>query len=205
MKSLTIASSSERRRTLASGLGSSKTLEILKVINIRKEILAEKQSRKASHRIHRSSHITCTYYTGRSISICSHGWGDIEISVPPIRRNRAPGHNYSTLRRTGERAAWEFTLSHNTQCVVLIRSLFELGYRMCRCFTGASIATQVNHHLLFHCSALAAEIILGPERICARTDGRLEIFLPQNGSFVARDRSFYEVALDVSFCRHYNK
>ena len=34
-------------------------------------------------------------------------------------------------------------------------------------------------------SALAAEVKLGPERIGARTDGGLQIFLPHNGSLVA--------------------
>ena len=54
------------------------------------------------------------------------------------------------------------------------------------------------------CSALAVEVKLGPERIGARTDGGLQIFLPQNGSLVAWDRSYYEVALEVPLYHHYN-
>lgn len=47
-------------------------------------------------------------------------------------------------------------------------------------------------------SALAAEIKLGPERIGSRTDGGLQIFLPQNNNTsVAWDRSYYEVALEA--------
>lgn len=48
-------------------------------------------------------------------------------------------------------------------------------------------------------SPLAAEIKLGHERIGARTDGGLQIFLPRKDldSLVAWDRSYYEVALEV--------
>jgi len=46
-------------------------------------------------------------------------------------------------------------------------------------------------------SPLAAEIKLGPERIGARTDGGLQICLPQNTNLVAWDRSYYEIALEV--------
>jgi hypothetical protein len=49
------------------------------------------------------------------------------------------------------------------------------------------------------CSPLAAEIRIGDERIGARTDGGLQIFLPRkdSDSLVAWDRSYYEVALEV--------
>jgi len=46
-------------------------------------------------------------------------------------------------------------------------------------------------------SALAAEIKLGPERIGERTDGGLQIILPQDGDLIAWDRSYYEIALEV--------
>ena len=46
-------------------------------------------------------------------------------------------------------------------------------------------------------SPLAAEIKLGAQRIGARTDGGLQIFLPQDTKFVAWDRSYYEIALEV--------
>jgi hypothetical protein len=50
------------------------------------------------------------------------------------------------------------------------------------------------------CSALAAEIKIGPERIGARTDGGLQIFIPRedSDSLVAWDRSYYEVAFEVN-------
>ena len=47
-------------------------------------------------------------------------------------------------------------------------------------------------------SPLAAEIKLGPERVGARTDGGLQIFLPRNDkTSIAWDRSYYEVALEA--------
>jgi hypothetical protein len=49
------------------------------------------------------------------------------------------------------------------------------------------------------CSPLAAEVKLGPERIGARTDGGLQILLPRQENFVAWDRSYYEIALEVYF------
>jgi hypothetical protein len=52
-------------------------------------------------------------------------------------------------------------------------------------------------HLSANCSPLAAEIKLGLERIGARTDGGLQIFLPQDKNFVAWDRSYYEIALEA--------
>jgi hypothetical protein len=45
--------------------------------------------------------------------------------------------------------------------------------------------------------SLVAEIKLGPRRIGARTDGGLFISLPQQGQFIAWDRSYYEIALEV--------
>ena len=47
-------------------------------------------------------------------------------------------------------------------------------------------------------SALAAEIKLGAERVGARTDGGLQIFLHSGGNLVAWHRSYYEIALEVS-------
>jgi hypothetical protein len=47
-------------------------------------------------------------------------------------------------------------------------------------------------------SPLAAEFKIGPERIGARTDGGLQIFLPREDGLVAWDRSYYEIALEVT-------
>lgn len=47
-------------------------------------------------------------------------------------------------------------------------------------------------------SPLAAEIKIGPERIGARTDGGLQIFIPRKDGLVAWDRSYYEIALEVN-------
>jgi hypothetical protein len=54
-------------------------------------------------------------------------------------------------------------------------------------------------HILTY-SALAAEVKIGDERIGARTDGGLQIFLPREGSdsLVAWDRSYYEIAFEVN-------
>ena len=41
-----------------------------------------------------------------------------------------------------------------------------------------------------------AEIKLGVRRFGARTDGGLFISLPQQGQFIAWDRSYYEIALE---------
>ena len=62
------------------------------------------------------------------------------------------------------------------------------------------MAKLVLSHLLdiLTSSPLAAEIKLGPERIGARTDGGLQIFLPCNDSLIAWDRSYYEIALEVN-------
>jgi hypothetical protein len=47
-----------------------------------------------------------------------------------------------------------------------------------------------------------AEFKLGPQRIGAYTDGGLQIQLPlAEGRFVEWDRSYYEVALEVSSVR----
>ena len=51
-------------------------------------------------------------------------------------------------------------------------------------------------------SALVAEVKLGQTRIGSRTDGGLRIVLPRDdGDSVAWDRSYYEIALEVS-CQH---
>jgi len=39
---------------------------------------------------------------------------------------------------------------------------------------------------------------LGPQRIGAYTDGGFQIMLPQDGEVVEWDRSYYEIALEVS-------
>jgi hypothetical protein len=45
--------------------------------------------------------------------------------------------------------------------------------------------------------SLVAEIKLGVRRFGARTDGGLFLSLPQEGQFIAWDRSYYEIALEV--------
>jgi hypothetical protein len=45
--------------------------------------------------------------------------------------------------------------------------------------------------------SLVAEIKLGVRRFGARTDGGLFFSLPQEGQFIAWDRSYYEIALEV--------
>src|SRR5271155_689161 len=65
------------------------------------------------------------------------------------------------------------------------------NFPWCNGVAGISFAISLT------CSPLAAEIKLGPGRIGARTDGGLQIFLPQD-SLVAWDRSYYEIALEVS-------
>lgn len=57
---------------------------------------------------------------------------------------------------------------------------------------------QVIPYLSFNnYSSLAAEVKLGPERIGPRIDGGLQILLPRHKYFVAWDRSYYEIALEV--------
>jgi len=51
-------------------------------------------------------------------------------------------------------------------------------------------------------SALAAEIKLGDERIGARTDGGLQIFLPSDGKSVQWNRSYYEIVVEVQQSYH---
>ena|SRR5438270_7566657 len=46
---------------------------------------------------------------------------------------------------------------------------------------------------------LVAEFKLGRKRIGVQTDGGLQILLPQAGNSVEWDRSYYEIALEVSF------
>ena len=43
-----------------------------------------------------------------------------------------------------------------------------------------------------------ADFKLGTKRIGVQTDGGLQILLPQNGIKVEWDRSYYEIALEVS-------
>jgi hypothetical protein len=64
------------------------------------------------------------------------------------------------------------------------------------CFAGDIGLTNPPSEILIY-SALAAEIKIGPERIGARTDGGLQIFIPGRDGLVAWDRSYYEIALEV--------
>src|SRR5438046_270021 len=77
--------------------------------------------------------------------------------------------------------------------------VFRLGHRSRR-NSGTTMAEQVFFVVdasVLNTSALAAELKLGPQRIGARTDGGLQIFLPQDGNRVAWDRSYYEISLEV--------
>ena len=68
-----------------------------------------------------------------------------------------------------------------------------------QCFDGEIGSYRTSHLVdILTCSPLAAEIKIGPERIGARTDGGLQIFHPRNDSLVAWDRSYYEIALEVT-------
>ena len=51
---------------------------------------------------------------------------------------------------------------------------------------------------LLNISAFAMELKLGPQRIGAHIDGGLQIFLPQDDTRVAWDKSYYEISFEVT-------
>jgi hypothetical protein len=67
-------------------------------------------------------------------------------------------------------------------------------------YCSGGIGTSFSIVIVLICSPLAAEIKIGKDRVGARTDGGLQIFLPiqDKDDLVAWDRSYYEVALEVN-------
>ena len=88
----------------------------------------------------------------------------------------------------------------NIFCTVAINALFEkdptIDWAIGPPWSNGA-AGKFNLLYPIDSSPLAAEIKLGPQRIGARTDGGLQILLPQTESFVAWDRSYYEIALEA--------
>jgi hypothetical protein len=174
-------------------------LESLKVTDTRKENLAEKRHEKRAGQVPAlPSQVAPVWVGQRAPPLSAEETRRIASISDPSKSSSGGQLFHATQERESEVLGNQF-------CITTLKVLFLDGPALAW-VTGRPKAPiiQWRHGYIIpptfsNRSALAAEFKLGPERIGARTDGGLQIVLHRApGELIAWDRSYYEVALEVS-------